>query len=219
MRIVQILDSDLDPSTLEFGDFYFGGRLFPVRPKQQTLNFDIDLTSDLGIFVRVFAFVDAATGEVNWSFSSISPETGGDTTDPNSGFLPLNLLPPQGDGFVSYSVKAKRSAVTGATIDAQARIIFDGNLPIDTPAIFNTLDATRPESTVVSPVTVVDSRVKVAWSGQDGEIGAGLSAFDVYVSENEAVIDSGCRTPLSLRPSMQLSRPRNTISSRSPATM
>ena len=98
--------------------------------------------------------------------------------------MPLNRLPPQGDGFVSYSVKAKRSAVTGSVLDAQARIIFDGNLPIDTPAIFNTLDATRPESSVVNPPAIVDSRIKVVWSGQDGEIGAGLSTFDVYVSEN-----------------------------------
>ena len=76
VRIVQTLDSDLDPATVEFSDFYFGGRLFTVQGKFQSLNYDIDLRSELGIYVRVFAFVDAATGEVSWSFSSISPDNG-----------------------------------------------------------------------------------------------------------------------------------------------
>src|SRR3712207_7223047 len=35
---------------------------------------------------------------------------------------------------------------TGDVVDAQARIIFDSNDPIDTPPIFNTLDAGKPAS-------------------------------------------------------------------------
>ncbi len=185
VRVVQVLDSDLDTNSFQFGDFGFGGREYKVPTGKQTLNYDLDLRAELKIIVRVFARIDAATREISWTLSSISPETGGDTTDPNDGFLPLNLLPPQGDGFVSYSIRAKKSAATGSKIEAMARIIFDGNTPIDTPTIFNTLDSTKPMSTIAAADSVPsEQKLKVKWSGDDGEIGAGLSAFDVYVSEN-----------------------------------
>ncbi len=184
VTIEQTLDNDLDPTTVEFGSFSFSGREFTVPPKRQSLNMDLDLRTELGIFVRVFAFVDVASRKISWTFSSISPETGTDVTNPEDGFLPLNLLPPQGDGSVSYSVRAKRSATTGTVIDAQARIIFDGNGAIDTPAIFNTLDTTGPVSKVATTeVLATDSRLKVAWDGEDGD-GVGIATFDVYVSVN-----------------------------------
>ncbi len=185
VRIVQVLDSDLDPNSFQFGDFGFGGHEFKVPTGRQTLNFDLDLRSEIGIIVRVFARIDAATREISWTFSSISPSTGADTTNPDDGFLPLNLLPPQGDGFVSYSIRAKKSAITGAKITASARIIFDGNVPLDTPEIFNTLDATRPTSTIASTESIpTESRLRVKWAGSDGDVGAGLFVYDVYVSEN-----------------------------------
>ena len=191
VRIVQVLDSDLDPNSFQFGNFGFGGREFKVPTGRQTLNMDLNLVEEIGIIVRVFARIDVATREISWTFSSISPATGTDTTNPDDGFLPLNLLPPQGDGFVSYSIRAKRSATTGSKITASARIIFDGNLPIDTPEIFNTLDATKPTSVIAStePFTT-ESRLRVKWAGSDGDLGAGLSVYDVYVSEN-----SGRYTP------------------------
>ncbi|MFY8200045.1 MAG: DUF7619 domain-containing protein, partial [Pirellula staleyi] len=176
VRVVQVLDSDLDTNSFQFGDFGFGGREYKVPTGKQTLNYDLDLRAELKIIVRVFARIDAATREISWTLSSISPETGGDTTDPNDGFLPLNLLPPQGDGFVSYSIRAKKSAATGSKIEAMARIIFDGNTPIDTPTIFNTLDSTKPMSTIAAADSVPsEQKLKVKWSGDDGEIGAGLS--------------------------------------------
>ena len=185
VRIVQVLDSDLDMNSFQFGDFGFGGREFKVQTGRQTLNLDLDLVAEIGIFVRVFARIDPASREVSWTFSSISPETGADTTNPEDGFLPRNLLPPEGDGFVKYSIRAKRTAVTGSKIDAYARIIFDGNVPIDTASIFNTLDATRPVSVIAATEPVSqEPRLRVKWSGDDGEIGAGLAVFDVYVSEN-----------------------------------
>ncbi len=119
------------------------------------------MRAELGIYVRVFAFVDVASRKLSWTFSSISPDTGTDITDPSKGFLPLNLLPPQGDGSVSYTVRAKRTATTGSAIDAQARIIFDGNAAIDTAPIFNTLDVSRPASLIASTQVIEnDSRVK-----------------------------------------------------------
>ena len=66
--------------------------------------------------------------------------TGQQPTDPSIGFLPPN---PEngtdGQGYVTYTVRANRHAQDFAVIDAEARIIFDQNDPIDTPPIFNTV--------------------------------------------------------------------------------
>ncbi len=183
--IEQILDSDLDTNSFQFGNFGFGGREYQVPSGRQTLSLDIDLKAEIGIIVRVFARIDPAQRKVTWTFRSISPATGTDTTNPSDGFLPLNLLPPQGDGFVSYSIRAKKSAPSGSLINARARIIFDGNSAIDTPEIFNTLDSTKPLSAFASADPIPsEQKLRVKWTGDDGEIGAGLNVFDVYVSEN-----------------------------------
>jgi len=91
--------------------------------------------------------LDPDTGVVSWRFTSIDPVTGQQTRDPLAGFLPPNQVPPEGDGWVTYTVRPRSTLVTGDVIDAQARIVFDTNDPIDTvPAHFNTIDA--------SPITI-----------------------------------------------------------------
>jgi hypothetical protein len=185
VNIQQTLSEHLDPRTFEFGDFGFGGRQFEVPPGRQSLTMDLDLRDELGVIVRVFARVDAQSRRVTWTFTTISPLTLDDSVNPDEGFLPLNLTPPEGDGFVSYTVRARRTAPTGSKITAEARIIFDGNVPIDTPQIFNTLDTNTPESIVTTTEPNSQAgRVLVKWAGHDGEVGSGLATYDVFVSED-----------------------------------
>jgi subtilase family serine protease len=187
VNIQQTLSEHLDPRTFEFGSFGFGGREFEVPPGRQSLTMDLDLRDDIGVIVRVFARVDAQSRRVTWTFTTISPLTSDESVNPDEGFLPVNLTPPEGDGFVSYTVRARRTSPTGSKITAEARIIFDGNVPIDTPQIFNTLDATRPESTITTTTTnEQNSSILVRWSGHDGQIGSGLARYDVFVSEGQS---------------------------------
>ena len=58
--------------------------------------------------------------------------------DPTVGFLPPNNGT-TGQGFVTFTVRAKQQLGTLPIIDANASIIFDQNEPIDTPPIFNTV--------------------------------------------------------------------------------
>ena len=76
----------------------------------------------------------------------------------------------------------KPAPPTGTRLDAQARIVFDTNAPIDTPAIFNTIDADAPSSAVntLPDVTSTPSFL-VSWAGQDAG-GSGIAAFDIYVA-------------------------------------
>lgn len=66
--------------------------------------------------------------------------TGQPPVDPGIGFLPPNMENgTDGEGFVTYSVRPRSSSKTYDVIQAEARIVFDNNDPIDTEAIFNTV--------------------------------------------------------------------------------
>ena len=102
------------------------------------------------------------------------------------GFLPPDDETGRGEGFVSYSVKPRRTAATGAVIDAQARIVFDTEAPMDTAPIFNTLDATAPTCAVAAlPETTTATEFLVSWSGSDDAGGSALGDYTIYVEDKE----------------------------------
>ncbi|MBW4429181.1 MAG: tandem-95 repeat protein [Nostoc desertorum CM1-VF14] len=185
VRITQQLDSDLDFRTFRLDDFGFGDTFIDVPDNRAFYQTRLDLTATKGIYVDVIAGVDIATGQAFWEFTSIDPATGVEPTNPLLGFLPPDLTSPEGEGFVSYSVRPKSSIENGAVIDAQACIIFDINEPIDTPAISNTIDTGKPTSTVNAlPSNINDTSFQVTWSGSDNAGGSALADFTIYVSDN-----------------------------------
>jgi Ca2+-binding RTX toxin-like protein len=117
--------------------------------------------------------------------TAIDPLTGDLLKDPRKGFLPPNTQDGIGEGFVNYSIRSRKDVVTGTVIDAQARIIFDNNEPIDTPAIFNTIDADKPVSSVLElPTSTETTSFNVKWLGEDINNGSALASYTVYVSDN-----------------------------------
>jgi subtilase family serine protease len=184
VSITSILDEDVDARTFRLGDFGFGELRVSVPENRAFFTTRVDLRATRGIFVDVVAGVDVATRRIFWTFTSIDPATGEQPANPLLGFLPPNLTAPEGDGFVNFTVRPLRTAVTGARVDAEARIVFDVQAPIDTPPIFNTLDADRPVSTVEALPAVVASAFDVRWGGSDDSSGSGLATYNVYVSED-----------------------------------
>jgi Ca2+-binding RTX toxin-like protein len=141
----------------------------------------------------VTAGIDVTTGIVTWTFTSADPVTFDLPTDPFGGFLPPNETSPEGEGYVSYRVRPRSTATTGTRIDALATIVFDENDPLDTPPIFNTIDADAPASSVdVLPAVINSQSFLVNWSGADPG-GSGIAYFDVFVSDN-----GGAFTPFQL---------------------
>ena len=67
------------------------------------------------------------------------------------GFLPPDVTAPQGEGYVTYTVRPKATSPTGSVVNAKATIVFDTNAPLDTAPIFNTLDA-GPVTSTVAPL-------------------------------------------------------------------
>ncbi len=183
--ITHPLDEDLDWRTFRLGSFGWGNLVFEVPENRSFYSSRLDLTESDGFFVDVFAGIDIAKGEAFWTLTTISPETGEIVEDPFLGFLPPNNENGVGDGFVSYTIQGDRDARTGDVVDAEATIIFDTEEPIDTPPIFNTLDAVAPTSTVaVLPETMETEEFLLSWSGSDDSGGSAIASYTVYVSED-----------------------------------
>jgi subtilase family serine protease len=185
VTITHQLDSDLDWRTFRIDDFGFSGRVFDLPGDRGFYSTRIEGTDVLGrkFFVDFTATIDVASGTVTFRFLTIDPATGQKPEDPTLGFLPVNANKSGiGEGFVSFTVKPKASTPTGARIDARATIVFDANEPIDTPAIFNTLDRGTPVSTVVTLPGTSDPTFTVRWGGDDDADGSGIAGYDVYVS-------------------------------------
>ncbi|MEI8045714.1 MAG: hypothetical protein WCL11_30175, partial [Verrucomicrobiota bacterium] len=185
VRVIQQLDTNLDFKSFRLGDIGFGDTLVAVPENRVFYQTRVNVTNQLGVLVDIVVGLDLATGEVYWEFTSIDPATGDVPWDIFSGFLPPNTNGIIGQGFVTYTIKPKPGIASGDIINAEARIYFDYNEPMDTPHIFNTVDASLPTSTVLPlPLTTNRNIFPVRWVGADAYGGAGIGGFDIYVSDN-----------------------------------
>ena len=183
VTITQTLDSDLNPGSFRLGDFGWGDVYVHV-PDGASFYIDrIDLTSTKGYMVDVLAGIDVAKHEAYWSFTTIDPNTGEIPADPTVGFLLPDTDGSIGQAFVNYTVLPNAGAPTGTVIDAKATIVFTTQEPIDTPAIFSTLDTQSPDSHIETGAdTVHTAQFLVSWSGSD--VGSAIAGYSVYVSDN-----------------------------------
>jgi hypothetical protein len=159
-----------------------------VPAGRQTYSTRLDDRATSGLYVDVSASLDPATRVVTWTFTSIDPKTLDVPQDASAGFLPPDTNAPNGEGWVTYTVHAKAGVTTGTRLNAQATVVFDATLPdqssLNTPAIYNTLDASPPTSSVGTLPAFSPATFPVTWSGQDDAAGSGLASDTVYVSDN-----------------------------------
>jgi uncharacterized delta-60 repeat protein len=185
VRITHPLDPNLDLRTFRLGVMGFGTNLVEVPLDRTFYQTQLDLMDTFGIMLDISASLDLERGEVVWEFFSIDPETGDQPFNPFLGFLPPNTDGIIGQGFVTYTIKPKAGIAQGDIVNAEARIYFDYNEPIDTPRIFNTVDIGSPTSAVSPLPANTDHKVfLVQWTGEDVYGGSGIGGFDVYVSDD-----------------------------------
>ena len=180
VTVTQQLDTDLDLTTFALGNFGFGNVYIEVPTGLQAYSTRVDLTSTIGYFVDFTAALDPTTRIVTWRLTTIDPATGGLPTDPDAGFLPPNNATHAGEGFINYSIRPNANLPTGTTIDAEARIIFDFNTPIDTPRWTNTVDVDKPSSIITALPATGPANFTVTWNGTDN--GSGIASYDIYVA-------------------------------------
>lgn len=108
--------------------------------------------------------------------------------------LPPNVSPPEGEGFVEFTVEVRQNLPSGTGLPNRAQIVFDANPPILTNVHLNTLDR-LPPVTVMTPLpqSSMGDSLDVSWSTDDGELGSGVSSTMLYMST-----DGGPFEPLGL---------------------
>ena len=184
VRITDVIDANLDISTLEFTEFNFGDTTISLPDNTNYYHDTVDLRPDMDLLVEIEAGIDSATRTVSWSFKSLDPDTLTWPSDPFAGFLPTNDDTHRGEGHVSYTISQVGGLVSGDVISNIAEIVFDVNDPIVTNTYVNTIDAEAPASEVAALPSIVDEgEFDVSWSFDDGN-GSGVKSCDIYVSEN-----------------------------------
>ena len=81
---------------------------------------------------------------------------------------------------------ANPSDPDGTVINAQATVVFDTQPPLNTPQIFNTIDAgTGLTGTVAAlPPDETSPEFNVSWSGTDSASGSAIASYTIYVSDD-----------------------------------
>jgi hypothetical protein len=187
VTITQKLDTTVDVRSFRMGRFGFANLTFEVPENRSFYSHRLDLRDSLGVLVDVNAGIDVTTNEAFWVLKAIDPTTLQAPLDPLLGLLPVDDSLGRGEGFVTYTVRAKNSSRTGDSLHAVAKIVFDVNEPINTPRISNVIDAGLPNSSValLPGVTGATSFV-VHWKGSDDSAGSGIRAYSVYVSRDDS---------------------------------
>ncbi|QJB44053.1 putative Ig domain-containing protein [Dolichospermum flos-aquae] len=180
VTITQTLDTELDFNTFNLNDFGFGDITVNVPNGAQNYSERLDLRSTRGVFVDVNAGIETSTGVVTWTFTAIDPATGNAADSATQGFLPPNDQNGVGSGFIGYSVQPKANSANNTRVDAQANITFNTQTPIQTVAVFNTLDSDIPTSQVNALPANSNADFTVSWTGSDS--GSGIAAYDIFAS-------------------------------------
>jgi RHS repeat-associated protein len=186
VTVTQTLDPNLDLNTFQLATFNFGSYTVNIPAGRDNYTMRVDARATTGLFVDITASLDHNTRVLTIVFQSIDPTTLDLTTDPLAGFLPPDDANHDGQGYVSYTVRAKAGLTTGAVINGSPATVQFDNLPtLNTNSTLNTIDAGNPTATVTAlPDVETTLTFPVSWTGQDDTGGSGVAAFDVYVSDN-----------------------------------
>ncbi|MEM6312455.1 MAG: hypothetical protein AAF743_00090, partial [Planctomycetota bacterium] len=190
VTIETFLDPSWDWRTVELQTISFGDVVVNVPPGLNFFGTLVPATvQGVDLLVAISANLNPQTGLLRWTLDSFDPVTG--EAPDLAGLLPVNNEAGDGEGFVTYNLRALPTEPTGTVLTSEATIVFDQQPPLTTNTWVNTLDAIAPTATLALPTGVAeDGFVDVEWSGLDDEGGTGVATFDLFVS-----IDGGDLIP------------------------
>jgi hypothetical protein len=143
-----------------------------------------DLGDTLNIYVDVTFGLDMRNRRAIWMFQAIDPATGSPPFNISTGVLPPNPVDStDGQGYVTFSVRALASTPAGTRVHAEATIVFDEEAPIVTPKIFNTIDRAPNTSVVVVDTAVASARRRSRRDASSADI-TGQILLTVTVSQS-----------------------------------
>ncbi len=177
--IVDTIDiSKLDTSTFKFTFVNWGNTIIPVDDEVMT----IDLRPEMPNFLRITTAFDPLIGRATWLFETLDTLNMTPTQEVDQGFLPPNITPPEGMGFVSFEVDLLEDLEQGTVINNQGYIYFDYNEVIATNTWSNVYDPVAPESEVNDNITFesLSNVVNVTWESQDDDV----MFYNIYYNED-----------------------------------
>jgi hypothetical protein len=185
--ITDTLDANVfDLSSFRVGYVTAGEKLTPVPFDTQKYSWDIDMRPRLNMITRVNVDYDQIKGIANWHFASIDPITDNPTTSALDGFLVPNDENGNGTGYVTYTINLKDGQSDGTKVKNKASIVFDYNDAIKTPTWTNTLDKVAPTSSMVTPIELNDSTIRLKWSASDNA--SGSWKYSLYVQQGTSSV-------------------------------
>ncbi len=183
--IRQQLDDNFNPASFRLLGFGFGKYVFDVPEGLSSYSTRLNLSEEIGMDVNVSVGLDLVNSELFWSFQSIDSETGLPPYEALKGFLPVNDDNGAGEGFVTYSIKAKSTTQTGDELRASANIFFDINEPIATNEAVNIIDAAPPVLEAITDNNLEFETIQsFGINASDDAGGSGIMGYEVYLSEN-----------------------------------
>jgi hypothetical protein len=185
-----VVTDQLDPTKVNLNSATLGGISFGanfINPPAGATSYSTLYSLSTTLSVRIQGSLDAGTGLLKWTFTSIDPSTGLPPTDPTVGFLPPDVDGIVGQGGVQFNVVPVAGQPTGTAITNMATVVFDTNAPINTPTWLNSLDVTPPVSKItalpsIEPAIAGKATFNVDWSGTD--VGSGIATYTIYVSDD-----------------------------------
>ncbi|GIV19282.1 MAG: hypothetical protein KatS3mg023_1033 [Armatimonadota bacterium] len=178
--IEDILDENLDDSTLVFTGFGFGSNEVTLPVPTGTLSQGVDLGNNL--VVRVESSYDPSSRKLTVRFKGIDTRTGDYHED---GFLPPNNNEPEGEGYVSFRIRPKADVSSGTRIVNKATITFDAHLgqnpPMETNEHALTLDKQAPQIAIADmPAVQTKPTFTLSWQGDDDS--SGIAQAEIWYS-------------------------------------
>lgn len=181
--IIDTLDKSVyDFSSINIKEVQIGNNTLSILPNSKGYTGQLILEAQ-GCIARVNAELDTLSGVLSWTFKSLDLNDLSEVTDPFIGILPPNVNKPEGEGYVSFSIRLKDTPIHEFAFGNQAEIYFDANDPIVTDIYMNTFDLMAPESSVKQLETLQDNvTFNIEWESMDPN--SGVYKTELWVSEN-----------------------------------
>ena len=178
VEVVVPLDTQAyDLNSFEFSSLSIGSQKIRVPKGRDNFVLTVPM-HERGMNVRIMARLDKESGVVRWKFISLDTMSG--ELPLLDGFLPPNLIAPEGEGSVSFSIRPKPGLADAFVFSNKASIVFDDNEAIETNTWTNILDR-LPGSSMTLAAASEDS-ITVVFSGSDDVSGVGY--YLLYLSVN-----------------------------------
>ncbi len=190
-QVTDVLDADLDLTTLRLGTVTFGKD--PTgTPHHCYPEFDRTESRLLNSNLRVDVNVTLIGRTLTWYFNSVNPNG---PLPPDAGFLPPNGDHGEGEGSVLFTVKPRNGLPQHTEISNSATIRFDTNPTMTTPAWTNFVDVTPPASHVLTLGSPQIGRsFTVSWAPDSDP--ADVLNYTLYASEDGGPFLPRLSTPL-----------------------